>query len=100
MILQTAYYKLSPEWSTPAKRKVVADVLRINASELPWVRGTEVGVAADDDSAKGWDIALHLRFDSRKAAQAFAESEGSAQLRADHLTAVIDFEKSWLWTLV
>lgn len=99
MILRTTYLKLTDEHRGERARHRLATSLRLAYANLPRVRGTEVAIAADAAALKGWDLAVHLRFDSDAACSAFEADAETLAVQADHLDGAVDFEKTWRWEL-
>lgn len=100
MILRTAYLRLHDTHRGERARTRLAHALREGYAELPRVRGTEIAVAANAAASKGWDLAVHLRFDSDAACTAFEEDPATRALEAEHLDAAVSFYKVWRWELV
>ncbi len=66
MIARYAFVRLD-ERHRGAAALEVAEVAQASLASLPQVRGVQVGVPADDHSAKGWDLSIALTFDTLEA---------------------------------
>jgi len=100
MILRTAYLKLTDDHRGERSRERLAQALREGYAELPRVRGTLVGLAADPAARKGWDLAIHLHFDSAEAIAAWEQDPDRLALEQRVLEGAVAFEKVWQWELV
>src|SRR5262245_23001328 len=71
MIERFAFVKLAPEHATDAARRALAREAFETLRPLPGVLGMTVGLPADEDSAKAWDICVNVRFASLADAAAY-----------------------------
>jgi hypothetical protein len=62
MIERFAFVKLSPEHSTDETRHALAAQAREVLRPLPGVLSITIGLPADEDSAKAWDLCVNVRF--------------------------------------
>lgn len=62
MIERFAFVKLAPEHATDAIRRALVREARDTLRPLPGVVGLTVGVPADVDAAKAWDLCVTVRF--------------------------------------
>lgn len=97
MLIQTVYLQLAEDHRTVDARARVANETRAALSGLPHLRGMHVAVPADEASSKGWDLALHLRFDDADGVAAF---EGVSAFLAWRREAPVNFEKKWVWEIL
>tara|TARA_B100001989_G_C24144396_1_gene271831 strand:- start:63 stop:365 length:303 start_codon:yes stop_codon:yes gene_type:complete len=100
VILRTSYLKLTEDHQGERARQRLAKALREGYAELPRVRGTEVALAADPAAKKGWDVAVHLRFDSEDAVAAWEQDPATRALEEAVLEPAVAFSKVWSWELV
>jgi Stress responsive A/B Barrel Domain len=71
MIERFAFVKLTPEHGTDATRRSLARDALDTLRPLPGVVSITVGLPADDDSAKAWDLCINVRFASLADAAAY-----------------------------
>lgn len=71
MIERFAFVKLTPEHATDASRRVLAREAMETLRPLPGVLGLTVGVPADEDAAKAWDLCVNVRFATPADAAAY-----------------------------
>ena len=62
MIERFAFVKLAPEHATDAQRRALAREALETLRPLPGVLALTVGLPADADSAKAWDLCVNVRF--------------------------------------
>ena len=62
MIERFAFVKLAPEHSTDETRRALAAQAREILRPLPGVLSITIGLPADEDSGKAWDICVNVRF--------------------------------------
>ena len=98
MLVRTTYLRLHEDHRGERARARTAKALREGLSTLPRVRGTEVGLALDPAARKGWDLFVHLRFDSLDDVHAHDEAVATQAVWTS-MEAQIAFEKTWLWEL-
>ncbi len=73
MIERFAFVKLAPGHATDAERRALADQALATLRGLPGVLSMTVGMPADPDAAKAWDLCINVRF---------ADLDGAAAYRA------------------
>ncbi len=71
MIERFAFVKLAPEHATDAERRALADEALATLRGLPGVVSLTVGLPADADSAKAWDLCVNVRFANLDDAAAY-----------------------------
>ena len=71
MIERFAFVKLAPEHATDAGRRALARQALDTLRPLPGVLAITVGLPADADSAKAWDLCVNVRFASLEDAAAY-----------------------------
>ena len=62
MIERFAFVKLAPEHATDETRRALAAQAREILRPLPGVLSITIGLPADEDSAKAWDLCVNVRF--------------------------------------
>ena len=62
MIERFAFVKLAPEHANDETRRALAAQARESLRPLPGVVSITIGLPADDDSAKAWDLCVNVRF--------------------------------------
>ena len=62
MIERFAFVKLAPEYSNDAERRSLTEQALSKLAPLPGVVSITVGVPADPDAAKAWDLCINVRF--------------------------------------
>jgi len=97
VLIQTVYLQLAEDHRTADARARVASETRAALSGLPFLRGMHVAVPVDEASSKGWDLALHLRFDDADGITEFEQVSAFVTWRRD---TPINFEKKWVWEIV
>ena len=70
MIDRIVLYKLTDEYCTDAARAEIAAHAREVFAALPQVRDARVGLPADAEAKRSWDLSLVLRFDDLAAIEA------------------------------
>jgi antibiotic biosynthesis monooxygenase (ABM) superfamily enzyme len=71
MIERFAFVKLAPEHATDAERRALVDQALATLRDLPGVLSMTVGLPADPDAAKAWDLCVNVRFASLEDAAAY-----------------------------
>lgn len=71
MVERLAFVKLSPEHATDAARRALARQALDELGPLPGVVALTVGLPADPDSAKAWDLCVAVRFATLEDAAAY-----------------------------
>ena len=71
MIDRIVLYKLTDEYCTDAARAEIAAHAREVFAALPQVRDARVGLPADAEAKRSWDLSLVLRFDDLAAIEAY-----------------------------
>ncbi len=71
MIERFAFVKLAPEYANDAERRSLADQAVATLRPLPGVVALTVGLPADPDSAKAWDLCVNVRFATLDDAAAY-----------------------------
>ncbi len=71
MIERFAFVKLAPEHATDAERRALARQALEELRPLPGVLSMSVGLPADGDSAKAWDLCVNVRFANLDDAAAY-----------------------------
>jgi hypothetical protein len=71
MIERFAFVKLAPEYANDAGRRSLADEALATLRPLPGVVAVTVGLPADTDSAKAWDLCVNVRFANPDDAAAY-----------------------------
>ena len=71
MIERFAFVKLAPEHATAAERRALADQALETLRQLPGVLALTVGLPADADSEKAWDLCVNVRFATLEDAAAY-----------------------------
>ena len=64
MIERFAFVKLAPEHATDEMRRALAAQARETLRPLPGVVAITIGLPADEDSAKAWDLCVNVRFEN------------------------------------
>jgi len=71
MIERFAFVKLTPEHATDANRRALAREATETLRPLPGVLALTVGVPADAEAAKAWDLCINVRFATLDDAAAY-----------------------------
>ena len=71
MIERFAFVKLAPEYATDAERRRLSRQALDTLRPLPGVVSITVGLPADPDSAKAWDLCVNVRFQTLADAAAY-----------------------------
>ena len=71
MIERFAFVKLAPAHATDAERRALAQEALETLRPLPGVVSITVGLPADEDAAKAWDLCVNVRFASLDDAAAY-----------------------------
>jgi hypothetical protein len=71
MIERFAFVKLDPAHATDDERRVLARQAMETLRPLPGVVSLTVGLPADAESAKAWDLCVNVRFASPEDAAAY-----------------------------
>ncbi len=71
MIERMAFVKLQAAHATPEAGRALADQALATLRPLPGVVGLTVGLPADDDSRRSWDVCIVTRFAPVAAAEAY-----------------------------
>ena len=71
MIERFAFVKLAPEHATDAERRALAREALETLRPLPGVLSLTVGLPADPDSAKAWDLCVNVQFATLEDAAAY-----------------------------
>ena len=71
MIERFAFVKLAPEHATDATRQALVAEALATLRPLPGVVSMTVGLPADPDAAKAWDLCVNVRFASLEDAAAY-----------------------------
>jgi antibiotic biosynthesis monooxygenase (ABM) superfamily enzyme len=71
MIERFAFVKLAPEHATDAERRALVDQALATLRDLPGVLSMTVGLPADPDAAKAWDLCVNVRFASLEDAAVY-----------------------------
>ena len=71
MIERFAFVKLVPEHATDASRRALAREASETLRPLPGVLALTVGVPADAEAAKAWDLCVNVRFATPDDAAAY-----------------------------
>ena len=71
MIERFAFVKLAPEYSNDAESQKLARQALETLRPLLGVVSMTVGLPADADSAKAWDLCVNVRFESLEDAAAY-----------------------------
>jgi len=100
MLIHTVYVQLIEDYRSDTRRRSLADEARVRLSQMPWVRGVHAAVPLESASAKGWDLALHLRFDNQGGLAAFEQEPEFLEWHDTELGPKRSFEKRWTWELV
>jgi antibiotic biosynthesis monooxygenase (ABM) superfamily enzyme len=95
MVERIVLFKLKPAHATEAgRREVAAESQRVLPS-LPGVRSVAVGIPADDDSLKSWDLSLVLRFDDLEAVAVYAEHPDHRAFVDNFMMPRVVVRKAW-----
>ena len=71
MIERFAFVKLAPEYANDAERRTLSRHALDTLRPLPGVVSMTVGLPADADSAKAWDLCVNVRFATLEDAAAY-----------------------------
>jgi hypothetical protein len=71
MIERFAFVKLTPEHATDDGRRALAHQAKETLRPLPGVLALTVGLPADPDAAKAWDLCVNVRFANLADAAAY-----------------------------
>jgi hypothetical protein len=71
MIERFAFVKLAPDYASDAERRALAAQALERLRPLPGVLAITVGLPADPDSAKAWDLCVNVRFATLADADAY-----------------------------
>jgi hypothetical protein len=71
MIERFAFVKLAPEHATDAQRRALADEALATLRPLPGVVAITIGLPADAESQKAWDLCVTVRFAAVEDAAAY-----------------------------
>jgi len=71
MIERFAFVKLAPEHATDAERRALARQALDTLRPLPGVLALTVGLPADPDAVKAWDLCVNVRFATLEDAAAY-----------------------------
>ena len=64
MIERFAFVKLAPVHATDETRRALATQARETLRSLPGVLSITIGLPADEDSGKAWDLCVNVRFEN------------------------------------
>jgi len=95
MIERIVLFKLKDEYCNDSARAEIAERTRRDIGALPMVRAVSVGVPADADSEKSWDISLIVRFDTLDDVEAYAVDPDHRAYVDDFMRARIEVIKAW-----
>ncbi|MCK6508063.1 Dabb family protein [Myxococcota bacterium] len=96
MVERHVYLKLH-EQHVPA-REALARTCRQRLLQVPGVQAVAVGVAADAQSARSWDLCLQIRFADLEAMEAYVPHPAHQAFLAEVLEPVTAFKKAWSFT--
>ena len=95
MIDRIVLFKLKDELTTDdARREVAGEVKRVIAS-LPGVKDVRVGLPADEDAGRSWDVSLIVRFASHASYEAYRDHDDHAALIESYLGPRLVIVKAW-----
>lgn len=95
MVERIVLIKLNPDLSTPEGRADVAAQSRRDLLAVPGVRGVRAGVAADDTSARSWDVSLVVRFDAIADVEPYLRHPQHRAYVDEYLAPRMTFIKAW-----
>ncbi len=94
MIERHVYVKLKPEYAGDAARAEVR-ARSFALADVPRVRGVTVGVPADDDARRAWDLCLVVRFDSLADVDAYLDDPSHEAYYEGFLLERLAVIKAW-----
>ena len=71
MVERIAFVKLAPEHATDSRRRALAERALEELRPLPGVLAITVGLPADPDAAKAWDLCVNVSFATLEDAAAY-----------------------------
>lgn len=95
MVERIVLFKLNQQWATEAGRAEVADHTRTALAEVPGVKSLSVGVPADEEVAKSWDLSVVLRFDSLDDAESYRVHPKHRAYVDDYMKPKMEVVKAW-----
>jgi hypothetical protein len=95
MIERIVLFKLKPEHANPQSRKEVAAHSRKVLATVPGVESVSVGVPADADAEKSWDLSVIVRFASLEAVEPYRDHPVHRQYVDEYMTPRMEVRKSW-----
>jgi hypothetical protein len=95
MIERIVLFKLDGEWTEPSRRADVAARSRAWLAKRPGVRALTVGVPADADAEKSWDLSVVLRFDDLAAYERFRDDPAYRAYVEMFMAPMTQVTKAW-----
>ena len=99
MIERFAFVKLAPEHATDAERRALADQALATLRSLPGVVSMTVGLPADPDSAKAWDLCVNVRFANLDDAAAYRAHPVHRRFVDDVIAPRSAARKGWTFSI-
>jgi hypothetical protein len=94
MVERHVYVKLKPEFAGDAARAEV-HARSLALRDVPGVRDVTVGVPADDDALRAWDLSLIVRFDSLADVEVYLDDPGHEAYYENFLLERLQVIKAW-----
>jgi Stress responsive A/B Barrel Domain len=94
MIERQVFVKLKPEFASDAARAEVR-ARSLELRDVPGVRSVTVGMPADDDALRAWDLSLTVRFDSLDEVDAYLDHPGHEAYYEGFLLERLQVIKAW-----
>ena len=98
MIERIVLFKLKDEYCNDAARAEIAERTRKDITALPMVREVSVGVPADEESKKSWDLSLIVRFDALEDVAAYMIDPAHRAYVDQFMRRRIEVVKAWNFT--
>jgi hypothetical protein len=99
MIERHHYFKLRAEHATSEGRKEVARQIAAALRGLSGVLAVTVGVPADDEAEKAWDVAVTVRFASLDDVARYRADPDHRRFVDEFLAPRIEVKKIWNFAL-
>jgi hypothetical protein len=98
MIERFAFVKLAAEHATDAERRALADEALATLRPLPGVVAITVGLPADADAKKAWDLCVNVRFATLEDAAAYRAHPAHRRFVDEVVTPRAAARKSWTFS--
>ncbi len=95
MIERIVLFKLKDEYSNAEAIAGIAERTRKDIGALSMVKSVNVGIPADEESKKSWDLSLVVRFDSLEDVERYMVDPDHRAYVDDFIRARIEVVKAW-----